>query len=292
MWVRIYTDGACSGNPGPGGWAWATVDGKTGAGHAADTTNQRMELMAVLEAVTTIDGPIDIYSDSTYVVKCFNDKWYKGWLDRGWKNSQKKPVANRDIWEPLIEEYLRDPERLRFFWVKGHSGDEMNDLVDALAVAEVEKLKASASNKPAYDDIDVPWPLERAVSVIGERVKDQTAANSSIDQLNNDSIVVSGLRRGLELELAERTIETGRQLAVVLPFGNPVTHWSATDQARFDRALKGADWVVELPGNKADLVSALRDRNEWIRRCALAVITNDRDVASTFDNAGVSAIQV
>src|SRR6202044_2402288 len=98
----VYTDGACSGNPGPGGWAWAVPAGPWQSGAAAHTTNQRMEVTAALEAVTTLEGPLEVVSDSTYVVNCFRDRWWEGWLARGWLNSQKKPVANRDLWEPLI----------------------------------------------------------------------------------------------------------------------------------------------------------------------------------------------
>ena len=94
----VYTDGACSGNPGPGGWGWVVPDGEAAFGGAEQTTNQRMELMAALQAVRTLPGPIHIVSDSTYVVNCFRDSWWKGWIKRGWINSQKKPVANRDIW--------------------------------------------------------------------------------------------------------------------------------------------------------------------------------------------------
>src|SRR5688572_26277794 len=132
--TTVYTDGACSGNPGPGGWAWAVPGGRFASGAEARTTNQRMEIHAVLDAVLTLDGPVEIVSDSTYVVHCFRDRWWEGWLRRGWVNSAKKPVANRDLWEPLIDAYRADPQRLRFRWVKGHSGDVMNDLVDRLAV--------------------------------------------------------------------------------------------------------------------------------------------------------------
>lgn len=130
----VYTDGACSGNPGPGGWAWAVPDGEFASGAAPRSTNQRMEVTAVLEAVTSLEGPLEVVSDSTYVVNCFRDRWWEGWLRRGWTNSQKKAVANRDLWEPLIEVYRSDPGRLRFRWVKGHGTDAMNDLVDRLAV--------------------------------------------------------------------------------------------------------------------------------------------------------------
>jgi len=131
--LTIYTDGACSGNPGPGGWAWAVEGGAYKSGADRQTTNQRMELKAALDAVESNPGPIEIVSDSNYVVKCFNDRWYEGWLKRGWINSKKEPVANRDLWEPLIASFLKR-KNVRFRWVKGHSGHPMNDLVDRLAV--------------------------------------------------------------------------------------------------------------------------------------------------------------
>jgi len=130
----VYTDGACSGNPGPGGWAWAIDRDRFASGSERPSTNQRMEIRAALEAVTALSGPLVVVSDSTYVVNCFRDKWWDGWLKRGWTTSAKKPVANRDLWEPLV---LAVKERgdVAFQWVKGHSGHEMNDLVDELAVA-------------------------------------------------------------------------------------------------------------------------------------------------------------
>jgi ribonuclease HI len=139
--TEVWTDGACSGNPGPGGWAWAVPDGRQAAGGAAVTTNQRMEIQAALEAVRALPGPLVVVSDSTYVVNCFRDGWWRGWLARGWTNSAKKPVANRDLWEPLVQ-LVGDRGDVTFRWVKGHSGDVMNDLVDRLAV-EQARLVAS-----------------------------------------------------------------------------------------------------------------------------------------------------
>jgi ribonuclease HI len=137
----VYTDGACSGNPGPGGWAWAVPGGRFQSGADPQTTNQRMELRAALEALRSIDGPVVVMSDSTYVVNCFRDRWYEGWIKRGWLNTARKPVANRDLWEPLLELALqRGVERgadrggIDFRWVKGHGDDPMNDVVDRLAV--------------------------------------------------------------------------------------------------------------------------------------------------------------
>jgi len=132
--LLVYTDGACSGNPGPGGWAWAVPNGLFRSGASPRTTNQRMEIQAALDAVTALGGRLEVVSDSTYVVNCFRDGWWRGWLARGWTNSQKKPVANRDLWEPLIDAYRADPGRISFRWVKGHAGDPYNDLVDRLAV--------------------------------------------------------------------------------------------------------------------------------------------------------------
>ncbi|QJY51050.1 ribonuclease H family protein [Pseudonocardia broussonetiae] len=133
--LEVWTDGACSGNPGPGGWAWATRDGRQDSGGESPTTNQRMEIRAALEAVRALDGPLVVVSDSTYVVNCFRDRWWKGWIDRGWVTSAKKPVVSRDLWEPLIT-LVTERGDVSFRWVKGHSGDEMNDLVDTLAVAQ------------------------------------------------------------------------------------------------------------------------------------------------------------
>jgi ribonuclease HI len=131
---EVFTDGACSGNPGPGGWAWALSTTEFASGHEAVSTNQRMEIRAALEAVRTLDGPLVVVSDSTYVVNCFRDRWHDGWLARGWINSAKKPVANRDLWEPLVSLVVERGD-VAFRWVKGHSGHVMNDFVDRLAVA-------------------------------------------------------------------------------------------------------------------------------------------------------------
>jgi ribonuclease HI len=127
----VYTDGACSRNPAQGGWAWAVPRGPYASGAAERTTNQRMEITAALEAVKALDGALEVVSDSTYVVNCFRHRWWERWLQNNWLNAQKKPVANRDLWEPLVEIVV--VRAVRFRWVKGHSGDLMNELVDRLA---------------------------------------------------------------------------------------------------------------------------------------------------------------
>jgi len=141
--VVVYTDGACSGNPGPGGWAWAVApDGeRRGSGGEPLTTNQRMEITAALEAVRAMESElaagrrVEGVSDSTYVVNCFRDKWYVRWQANGWRNARKAPVANADLWKPLVE--LVQAGNVTFRWVKGHSSDPLNDLVDRLAVAAI-----------------------------------------------------------------------------------------------------------------------------------------------------------
>ena len=145
--VVVYTDGACLGNPGPGGWAWAVPGGAFASGAEARSTNQRMEITAAYEAVRAHPGgPVQVVSDSTYVVNCFRDGWWEGWLKRGWVNTARKPVANRDLWEPFVE-LVRARGDVSFRWVKGHSGHPMNDLVDALAVeaAQTQRPRVGTS---------------------------------------------------------------------------------------------------------------------------------------------------
>jgi ribonuclease HI len=129
----VYTDGSCHGNPGPGGWAWAVPDGPYASGAEARTTNQRMELTAVLRALEALPGALEVVSDSTYVVRCFQDRWWEGWRRRGWRNASGRPVANRDLWEQVLAAAVDAGRTVGFRWVKGHADDPMNALVDALA---------------------------------------------------------------------------------------------------------------------------------------------------------------
>ena len=142
----VYTDGSCIGNPGPGGWAWTVPAGRWGSGHDPWTTNQRMEVQAVLEALRVLQGQTRVFSDSTYVVNCFNKRWYEGWLKRDWLNSKRQPVANRDLWEPLIELYLARRDEVTFKWVKGHSGNRHNDLADSLASQAAGAQRSSSGS--------------------------------------------------------------------------------------------------------------------------------------------------
>jgi ribonuclease HI len=132
--IEVYTDGACSGNPGPGGWAWVVDDGRHAAGSEPVTTNQRMEIRAALEAIQALPDCLIVVSDSTYLVNCFRDGWWRRWRTRSWTTTAKKPVANRDLWEPLVD-LVEARGDIAFRWVKGHSGNRLNDLADELAVA-------------------------------------------------------------------------------------------------------------------------------------------------------------
>ena len=133
--VEIFTDGACSGNPGPGGWGAILRYGETErelSGGEADTTNNRMELTAAIEALNALKRPCDIVltTDSTYI-KDGITSWIDGWKKRGWKNSQKKPVKNEDLWKALDE--ARSRHTVEWKWVKGHAGHAENERCDELA---------------------------------------------------------------------------------------------------------------------------------------------------------------
>ena len=134
--VVIYTDGACSGNPGKGGWGAVLIYGKIEreiSGSEEETTNNKMELTACVESLKLLKEPceVELFSDSAYVVNAFNDNWIEGWIKNDWKNSQKKPVANKEIWQELIA--LTEKHRVTFNKVKGHAGDKYNEICDALA---------------------------------------------------------------------------------------------------------------------------------------------------------------
>lgn len=138
--LRIYCDGSCPANPGPGGWAWAHAP--HGAPHDAGahphTTNQAMEILAATQAVRahlTHPGAIVIVSDSAYVVNCLTKHWWRRWQTNGWRNAQGKPVANQALWEALLE-VVHTHGDVRFEWCRGHDGDPMNEFVDRLAGAQ------------------------------------------------------------------------------------------------------------------------------------------------------------
>jgi len=142
--VTLYTDGACSGNPGPGGWGAILLyrgTEKVLSGGAAETTNNRMELTAVIQGLKALKEPcrVALYSDSKYVVDALEKGWAASWRARGWRKADKKPALNADLWEELLA--LAQQHELRCHWVRGHAENPYNNRCDALAVAEWQKLK-------------------------------------------------------------------------------------------------------------------------------------------------------
>ncbi|MEM6266611.1 MAG: ribonuclease HI [Pseudomonadota bacterium] len=144
--IDIFTDGACKGNPGPGGWGVLLRMGKHEkelAGGEPDTTNNRMELTAAIKGLSALIEPcaVNLHTDSKYVLDGIT-KWVDGWQRNGWVTASKKPVRNADLWHQLID--LTGQHRVEWHWVKGHAGHPENERVDKLASAEAEKIAAEA----------------------------------------------------------------------------------------------------------------------------------------------------
>ena len=141
--VTIYTDGACSGNPGPGGWgAILRYNGveKELSGGEAQTTNNRMELTGVIAALQALKEPciVELYSDSKYVIDALDKGWAQGWRKKNWIKSDKKPALNPDLWEAILD--LTAKHEMHYHWVKGHADNEYNNRCDRLAVSQREKF--------------------------------------------------------------------------------------------------------------------------------------------------------
>ena len=144
--VIIYTDGACSGNPGPGGWGCILfyTDSEANehklemSGGEPDTTNNRMELMAVIAGLEALNRSceVEVYSDSQYVVNAFNQHWVDGWIKKGWKRGKNEPVKNVDLWKRLLE--AKQKHSVTFHWVKGHDGHPQNERCDELATTAAD----------------------------------------------------------------------------------------------------------------------------------------------------------
>ncbi len=156
--VIVYTDGACSGNPGPGGWAAILRFGpheKVLQGGASLTTNNRMELRAALAALQALTRPcaVEIHTDSEYVKRGVAE-WMAAWLRNGWRTSTKQPVKNRDLWQALNT--AMKPHRITWHWVKGHAGDEFNERADQLAVAALNTIGVKGQPDMEGTDASVP----------------------------------------------------------------------------------------------------------------------------------------
>jgi ribonuclease HI/uncharacterized phage-like protein YoqJ len=281
--------------------------GRFASGADALTTNQRMEVTAVLEAVRTLDGPLEVVSDSTYVVNAFRDRWWEGWIARGWRTTAKQPVANRDLWEPLVAAVQADPARVRFRWVKGHSADPVNDLVDRLAVEAARSQTGRVGDRPPTDlgpaddlsgGTDPRVPQGRRVVVAGHRppalggydpnpVADRARARltevlAAKRELHPDLVVLTGMGLGAEQLGAEAAAAAGVPYVAVLPYPDPDSVWPATSKARYRELLAGAKGQVllqaKVPATRQQAGAALRRRDAWLARNAdEAVVVWDED---------------
>jgi ribonuclease HI len=321
MPTTVYTDGACLGNPdGPGGWAWAVPDGAYASGFEPSTTNQRMELAAALAAMQTISGPLTVVSDSQYVVKCFNDRWYDKWERNGWRNAKREPVANQDLWKPMVALFRARGDALQFQWVKGHSDDPMNDLVDRLAVEAARTQTARAGTEPptelgAPDEpvgqraknstTAVPVPEGHRVVVVGHRppelggytdnpVAEKVRAKlteilEGLRVIHPDLVVLTGLGLGAEQLGAQAAARAGVPYVAVLAFPEPDAMWPATSRAVYRQLVDGAASTVTRtnvkPASKQAAGVALGRRDDWLVTNADAALVvwngNDKQLGDT-----------
>jgi ribonuclease HI len=296
----VYTDGACIGNPGPGGWAWAVPEGAHASGADPQTTNQRMEIRAALEAVSALPGPLSVVSDSTYVVKCFSDRWYVKWEANGWKTSNRTPVVNQDLWRPLVEAFHEREGELEFRWVKGHSGDVMNDVVDRLATEAAARQEGRSGSAPptalgAADEVPAragaaasvaanAAPVGYRVVVIGHRPPDlggygdnpiaasvrhrMTEILQGLAHVHGDLVVLTGLGLGAEQLGAEAAAAAGVPYVAVLPFPDPDKVWPDPSRATFRLLVDAAHETIVIsatePATKQAAGAAIGKRNAWL----------------------------
>jgi ribonuclease HI/uncharacterized phage-like protein YoqJ len=298
--TTVYTDGACIGNPGPGGWAWAVPGGGYASGADANSTNQRMELTAVLSAMRAISGPVVVVSDSKYVVDCFNQGWYVEWERRDWKTSKREPVANQDLWKPVVALFRARHDELVFRWVKGHSEDPTNDLVDRLAVEAAKTQSGRHGDVPptslgVADQSDRQRPTEsrsiglaaptgHRVVVFGHRpdslggygdnpvaaavTRQLTAILEGLHAVQPDLVVLTGLGLGAEQLAAEAAIAAGVPYVAVLAFPNQEKVWPSTRRAAYQRLVQGAVSTVTLsskePSTPPEAGKAIGRRRDWM----------------------------
>lgn len=309
--LRIYTDGACSGNPGPGGWAWASSRQHWASGGEGATTNNKMELTAVLRAIEdNADRRLTIVMDSSYV-KDGLETWSVNWIRNGWKTKAGKPVKNREIWEPLIAARDARPGAIAFEWVKGHSGDPMNDLVDELAVTERDAFRSTVgptpgapggggkiSDLPAHEqraerrrrDGRIPaghllvagglgpdalggWDPNPQADDVRRRLGEWIDAQA---QLHDDLMVVTGLRPGAELLAAEAAVAVDVPYAAVVAFPDEDRGWSAPLQARHGdlvgRAARVVAFEKKTPADRDAFAKAMGRRDKWLATIADAAV--------------------
>lgn len=325
-WIRhpgivattVYTDGACVGNPGPGGWAWAVDGAGFASGAEAQTTNQRMELSAVLEALRANPGELLVVSDSTYVVNCFRQRWYESWQRNGWKNSKREPVANRDLWQPLVEAYLERDQRIRFEWVKGHSNDALNDIVDRLATQAARTQTGRSGPWPPTDlgEPDRPGrgptanvrsqlaqiPGWRVIALglrppalggygpnnpIATEVRRRLADTlTGLREVHPDIHLLTGLALGAPQLAAEAATLARVPYTAVLAHPHPEAVWPPPAQERYRDLLAGATAHLtaspKQPASKQDAAIAAATRDRALIDAAHGALVvwdgNDRDL--------------
>lgn len=310
--LRIYTDGACSGNPGPGGWAWASSPEHFGSGGDPATTNNKMELMAVLRAIEDNPGrPLVVVMDSTYV-KNGLELWSKNWIRNDWRTKDRKPVKNQEIWKPLLAARDARAGDISFEWVKGHSGDPLNDLADQLAVAERDRFLPAGAGDAAGPDpasprlADLPADEQRAerrrrdgrippghlLLVVGhsppelggwdpnpiaDAVRERLITQFETEaELHPDLVVMTGLRPGAEMLAAEAAVRADVPYVAILPFPDPDSRLQPPARRRFADLLGRATRTVQLEKKRpADLDAfrkAMRRRDSWLANAADAAV--------------------
>jgi ribonuclease HI len=316
--TTVYTDGACVGNPGPGGWAWAAPGVAYASGAQARTTNQRMELSAVLQAVRANAGDLRIISDSKYVVDCFRQGWHEQWERKGWKTAGGKPVANQDLWQPLLEAYHAHDDRIAFDWVKGHSDDPTNDIVDRLATEAARTQTGRAGTWPptALGEPDRPsadtapaqhrqlasipgWRLValglRPPALGGYDPANPVAADvrrklaetlTGLRTVHPDLHLLTGLALGAQQFAAEAAVVADVPYTAVLAHPHPESVWPPPAQHRYLELLAGAAAHVTLSGRQprsrqeAAIAAGRRDRALIDAAHGALVVWdgNDRDI--------------
>ena len=316
--TTVHTDGACVGNPGPGGWAWAADGVAFASGAEAQTTNQRMELTAVLEAVRANPGELLIVSDSLYVVNCFHKGWHETWQRNGWRNSKREPVANQDLWQQLLGAYHERADGIRFEWVKGHSNDALNDIVDRLAV-EAARTQAGSSGTWPPDWLGAPdrssldaapsargnlahIPGWRAIAIGlhppalgGYSPNNPTAAEvrrrlaetlTGLREVHPDLHLLTGLALGAPQLAAEAAVLARVPYTVVLAHPHPESVWPPPAQRRYRELLAGAAGHLTLsskqPASKHEAATAAATRDQALIGIADGALVvwdgNDRDL--------------
>lgn len=307
MTTDVYTDGACLGNPGPGGWAFVVDEGLWSSGYESHTTNQRMELTAASAAVQAVEGPLRIHSDSTYVVNCFVQGWWKGWIKRGWLNSKKEAVANRDLWEPFIE-LVNARSDIEFIWVKGHAGHRLNEAADQLATAAAaqqasrsggiytDSIVRGLSNDESPGNTGERLSVGHGIAIFGHRPPElggygENAITLKVRRqmiellraklkMHSDVEVMTGLGLGVEILAAEAASAAAVPYSVFLAFEGVEERWPEATQRRFKELLQTARAVTivnsEAPKTNAEFGKAMGRRDNAIIEAAKeAVLVRD-----------------